>query len=163
VTLANFVTGARLAPFGLFVYAAHQGSVVAAAAFFLIAWATDSVDGWLARRLKQETAFGYVFDKAVDRLVLVGGVLVLVAAGLVPAYALLIATKDVVVTPAAFRRRIRGGELRDLGRWGKAATFLQGAAVVWLLFGLPYGLGVTLLVAAFGGVAGVIYVKSLHH
>ena len=122
MTAANLVTGLRLVPFALFVYAAHQGKIGVAAVFFAIAWAADGVDGALARRLKQTTAFGYVFDKAVDRLVLVGGMLVLVAAGLVPAYALLVAAKDVVVTPTAFRRRTHGQALRDLGGWGKAAT-----------------------------------------
>jgi phosphatidylglycerophosphate synthase len=161
LTVANLLTGLRLVPFALFVWAAHKSQVELTALCFALAWVPDAIDGWLARKLNQATSFGYVFDKAVDRLVLVGGMLVLLVTNLVPMYALLLATKDVVATPAAFRRRVRGGALRDFGRWGKAATLLQGTALLWLLLGFPYGLLVTLIVATFGVVAGAVYTRSL--
>lgn len=159
LTAANAVTAFRLLVFALFVYVAHRGFAAATAATFTLAWGLDAVDGWLARRLKQTTAFGFVFDKAVDRLVLVGGLFTLLVAGLVPLWSLLLLTKEVFVLPAVVRRRAAGQVLRDLGVAGKAAAACQGLALLWLLLGVSFGEIVTTVVAFAGGWAGWRYVR----
>lgn len=158
-TAANAVTAFRLVIFALFVYATQRGIVSVAAAAFALAWGLDAVDGWLARRLRQATAFGFVFDKAVDRLVLVGGLFVLLAAGLVPLWSLLLLTKDVLVVPLVVRRSVAGQALRDLGAAGKAVAALQGLTLLWLLLGMPFGVVLTVAVAVAGGWAGYRYVQ----
>jgi phosphatidylglycerophosphate synthase len=161
LTITNLVTGSRLVLFAGFVFAAHRELTGTAVVLFSFAWALDGIDGWLARRLEQATAFGFVFDKAVDRVVLVGGTLVVIITGLVPLSALLLITKDLLLLPAAAQRSAEGKALRDLGRLGRLATLLQGAALLWLMLAFPYGLAIAVGVAVFGVVTTVIYLRQL--
>ena len=50
---------------------------VAASLFFVVAAATDWLDGYLARRLDQMSAFGAFLDPVADKLIVVGALIVL--------------------------------------------------------------------------------------
>jgi len=50
---------------------------VAATAVFILAAATDWLDGYLARRLNQMSAFGAFLDPVADKLIVVGALVVL--------------------------------------------------------------------------------------
>lgn len=68
VKLANLVTlsrGAAIAPIFLLLGLGHG---LAALALYVLAAATDLVDGWLARRSGRASAFGAQLDAAVDNL-----------------------------------------------------------------------------------------------
>jgi CDP-diacylglycerol---glycerol-3-phosphate 3-phosphatidyltransferase len=71
LTWANLVTAARLvgglAAFGAFYLASWEGWNFIGLAIY---WAGDILDGWLARRLKQETLFGAQFDILADRMLI---------------------------------------------------------------------------------------------
>jgi len=43
--------------------------IIWAGSLLLVAWGTDGLDGFLARRLKQQTLFGSLFDLVADRCV----------------------------------------------------------------------------------------------
>ncbi|MBI4022007.1 MAG: CDP-alcohol phosphatidyltransferase family protein [Candidatus Andersenbacteria bacterium] len=159
VTYANAVTAFRLLLLAQFVYLAHAGHVGLSALAFTLAWGLDAVDGLVARWRQQVTPFGYVFDKAVDRLVLVGSLFVLVVEGLVPLWSLLLLTKDVLVIPVVVRRRMAGLALHDLGAAGKAAAVLQGAVLLWVLAGWPYGLVFSVVVALVGAFVAYQYTR----
>jgi phosphatidylglycerophosphate synthase len=160
LTMPNIVTGTRLVFFILFIWAAAQQRAGLALALWLPAWGMDAIDGWLARKLKQETPFGYIFDKAVDRLVLFGGVLVVMTEGLVPEYALLLLTKDIAVLPAVTAQLKRQAVMPALGMEGKIMTVLQGVGFAWLVLGWPGGEVIVGAVALLGGVSGYRYLRS---
>ncbi len=160
MTVANAVTGVRLIFFALFLWAAAAHQIGLAIFFWLLAWALDFVDGWLARRLRQATAFGYIFDKAVDRLVLFGGVLVVLTEQLVPDYALLLLTKEIAILPALSWQMHQRAAMPSLGLFGKILNILQGLGFIWLLLGLPGGLWITLTIAVLGGGAGYWYLRQ---
>jgi CDP-diacylglycerol--glycerol-3-phosphate 3-phosphatidyltransferase len=161
MTAANIVTGIRLVLFAFFVVAAHEREVGLAAGLFAVAWGLDVVDGWLARRLKQASRFGFLFDKAVDRIVILGGCLVLLMEGLIPEPAILLLTKDIVMLPA-LTVWIKTKKQLEIIRWpGKIVTTLQGGAILWLLLGLPNELAVIFLVAAIGAIVGGRYLYKV--
>jgi phosphatidylglycerophosphate synthase len=61
----NLVTGARLLAVAcLLALVPEQGAWIAVAT--ALAWVFDGVDGWLARRLGESSAFGAVFDMETD-------------------------------------------------------------------------------------------------
>ncbi len=152
--LANIVTGIRLVMCGWFVWWLIQGNVMGAAMVFVVAWGLDALDGWLARRLKEETKFGYWFDKIVDRLLLIGGLVVALAMGKLPAYGIGIAMKDIILIPVITIKLFHGEYDFGMGKFGKVMTFAQGVSLLWLLIGWPGGVVVVGLVTLLGLVIG---------
>lgn len=143
----------------LFIGAAVSHRIELALLWWLPAWALDALDGWLARRLRQETSFGYIFDKITDRLVLVGGLLIVLTEQLIPDYGLLLITKDIAALPALSWQIKRRGAMPSLGVFGKMMSTLQGIGFVWLLLGWPGGFPVTITIAILGGISGFTYLR----
>src|SRR5687767_12173098 len=54
-----------------------QGKNITASAIFIFAAVTDWLDGYLARRLNQMSAFGAFLDPVADKLIVVGALVVL--------------------------------------------------------------------------------------
>jgi len=157
MTAANVLTLFRLVFFAVFIWGTVAGKSGVVLIMYAFAWGLDVVDGWTARHLSQETALGYVLDKAVDRLVLMGGVAALLAEGWAPWYLTLLLAKDFIVLPAAAMRISAGREEIALGLPGKAVSVLQGAGVMWAVLDLPGLAAYTLAVALGGGVVGFAY------
>jgi phosphatidylglycerophosphate synthase len=57
-----------------------------ATAVFVVAMATDQVDGWLARRRNQTSAFGSLLDPIADKVLVLAALVMLVAEGVAPAW-----------------------------------------------------------------------------
>lgn len=72
VTLPNALTLARLACLPVAAVLFRSERYLLSAALFLAGMATDCVDGWLARRLGQQSELGAYLDPVVDKIVLLG-------------------------------------------------------------------------------------------
>ena len=80
--LPNLLTLGRifLVPLFVIVYVMpSEGTYFYAAALFGLAAFTDWLDGYLARRLDQTTAFGAFLDPVADKLIVVTAVVILIA------------------------------------------------------------------------------------
>jgi CDP-diacylglycerol--glycerol-3-phosphate 3-phosphatidyltransferase len=118
---------------------AEEGKNIAATAIFIFAAVTDWLDGYLARKLNQMSAFGAFLDPVADKLVVVGALIVLLTLGRV----------DMVVGLIIIGREIAISALREwmaqLGQAksvavafiGKLKTVLQMIAIPLLLFEDP--------------------------
>ena len=103
---------------------------------FVFAAITDWLDGWLARKLNQMSAFGAFFDPVADKLMVAGALILLLQLGRV----------ESVVTLIIIGREIAVSALREwmatIGRRtsvavafiGKLKTVAQMVAVPMLLF-----------------------------
>lgn len=124
---------------------------------FIVAAVTDLVDGWLARRGQQVTRIGKLLDPLADKLLVATALIVLLAAGRIPAWGtpmiVVIIGRELAVTG------LRGFAQADghimAAEWpGKAKALLQNIAIGALLFptpqwGLPaHTIGLWFLVAA---------------
>ncbi|MFY1695049.1 MULTISPECIES: CDP-diacylglycerol--glycerol-3-phosphate 3-phosphatidyltransferase [unclassified Solwaraspora] len=142
VNAANALTGLRmvLVPvFVLFVVVSgmtHPGWRVAACLTFLVASATDLVDGWIARRYGLVTSFGKVADPIADKA-LTGTALVLLSwYDLLPWWVTaLVLIRELGITLIRFWV-LRHGVIAA-SRGGKAKTALQITAIAWYLLPLP--------------------------
>ena len=80
--IANVLTFARIIMIPMVVvlfYLPYKWASDAAAWLFIVAAATDSLDGYLARRLGQTTALGAFLDPVADKLMVVTALVLLVS------------------------------------------------------------------------------------
>lgn len=161
INIPNSITFLRLPLFVWFVWEAARGNIHFAFALFLGVWALDGVDGVIARLLNQATSFGYYFDKVVDRVVMVGGVVVLVRYGIVPPTALLLMVRDIGYIPAVYPFHKKEKNWHTGGRLAQAATLLQGLGFLWLYMEWPYPAMIIAAAAAIGGLAAFNHLRQL--
>ena len=80
--IANYLTVARIVMIPLVVilfYAPYPWAPPAAASVFILAAVTDSLDGYLARKLGQTSALGAFLDPVADKLMVVVALVLIVS------------------------------------------------------------------------------------
>ncbi|HEY1315909.1 MAG TPA: CDP-diacylglycerol--glycerol-3-phosphate 3-phosphatidyltransferase [Gaiella sp.] len=107
-----------------------SGHLYWATGVFAVAMATDQVDGWLARRRNQTSAFGSLLDPIADKVLVLAALVMLIAEGVAPAWMVAaIVAREIAVSGlrlAALERGVVMGA-RDLG---KLKTWVQSLAAV---------------------------------
>ena len=111
-----------------------------ATAVFAVAMATDQIDGWLARRRNQTSAFGSLLDPIADKVLVLAALVMLIGEGVAPAWMVAaIVAREIAVSGlrlAAIERGVVMGA-RDLGKlktWSQAVAAAVGgfaAAGAW--------------------------------
>jgi phosphatidylglycerophosphate synthase len=129
-TLANALTGLRLALAPGLVAAILAGRPSVAALVFAIAVATDVADGRIARRRSEASPLGGALDHAVDAAFVTAGTAALASQGALPA--LLPALIAAAFVQYAVDSRTRAGGLRGsrLGRWNGIAYYVAVAVPI---------------------------------
>jgi cardiolipin synthase (CMP-forming) len=130
-TIPNAVSFARLLAIPYFWYVlVGQNRIGLAALLIFLIGSTDWIDGFLARRLGQESEFGAFLDPLADRLMigsaLIGGLI----AGVLPAvigWSLI--AREAVVGIGAGVVAVRGGGRLEVRYLGKLATFIIYGAI----------------------------------
>jgi cardiolipin synthase (CMP-forming) len=147
----------------------------AATGVFILAAATDWVDGYLARRLNQVSAFGAFLDPVADKLIVVGALVVLLHLGRVDALVALVIIGREIAVSALREWMAMVGQSRSVAVAfiGKVKTVGQMVAIPLLLYHDPlFGLldsqwlGTVLInVAAVLTVVSMLYYlrKALPH
>ena len=139
LNLANSITIARILLVPVFLVLLLGGlpepwGDLAAAAVFIIAAATDKLDGYVARRSKQITTLGQFLDPLADKLLIAAALIALVAQDRVAAW---VATVIIVREVAVSVLRIIGvsqGVSIPADKYGKLKTVLQIVYIVYVLF-----------------------------
>jgi len=124
-----------------------EGDVIAAA-LFAIAALTDGLDGYIARRQRQETTFGKLMDPLADKLLVTAALVSLVSLNRLAAWvAMVIIAREFAVTGLRSVAAERGVVIS--ASWlGKVKTGLQVAAIFGLIAFENSPLGVDILVYA---------------
>src|SRR3712207_606183 len=158
VTVPNVLSLLRLFMVPVVVALLLAGSDGLAAALFVLAAATDFLDGRLAR-MAGPTRLGQILDPLADRLMLSSVAVVLAIRGLLPVWAVAILVgRDIL---ALLGSLVVGYKIR-VNRVGKAATALLMGAVALVVIS-PGALGQAIFYAGFGLsiVAGLMYAGNL--
>lgn len=114
----------------------------AAASAFIIAAVTDWLDGWLARRWNQTSAFGAFLDPVADKLMVCAALLILLNLGRVDAFiALIIIGREITISALREWMAKIGASSSVAVHWlGKFKTAAQMVAIPCLLYWQPlYG------------------------
>jgi CDP-diacylglycerol--glycerol-3-phosphate 3-phosphatidyltransferase len=143
VSLADQLTVLRAAavPIVVLLYAwDFENHNYWATTVFVIAMATDQVDGWLARRQGTSSPLGKLLDPVADKVLVLAALVMLIGEGVAPAWMVaLIVVREILVSGLRLAALERGVVLgaRDLGRlktWAQAlAAAIAGyaAAGAW--------------------------------
>lgn len=126
-TVPNVISFIRLCLVPVFFVLLFNGFDLAATLLFAIAAGTDWVDGQIARRTHQVSRLGQLLDPAVDRILMISGVVGLFAVGRLPLWIILIViARDLLLL---------GGGAYLLKRWHtRVAVIYPGKVATTLLF-----------------------------
>jgi CDP-diacylglycerol--glycerol-3-phosphate 3-phosphatidyltransferase len=120
-------------PIVLLLQSGDERSATWAFLIFCIAALSDAVDGRLARRLGQVTRLGTFLDPLADKLLVIGTLIPLQAAGLVPAWiVVVVVARELAVTNLRAIASARGYSV-GASVSGKVKTIFQTCAAVGLL------------------------------
>ncbi len=179
MTLANKITIARILLIPVFVLlAVYYGDSVqqhqpderwrwAAIAVFLVAAASDGIDGYIARRYNQRSRLGTILDPLADKGLLLAALFTLTFSDWGYRFPLwfpvLIVTRDVVVVAGSLGLHYVNGSVQVRPRWtGKVATVLLMAAIGWVMLPLhrPSAHWLVLATGVFTGLSFVGYLRD---
>ena len=131
-------------------------NIIAVVIFAAVA-ASDAVDGYLARRLKQETVIGKFMDPLADKILVISALLCLVEIRWVSAVpVIIIIVRDLAVIGLRLAAS-SSGKIIAADMLGKYKTALLDVAVAMLILNLPYGNLVLWISVILTVVSGVEY------
>ena len=136
--LANIITIARILLIPVFLVLLLSGipepyGDIAAAVVFILAAATDKLDGYVARRNAQITTLGQFLDPLADKLLIAAALMALVSQGRVAAWlAIVIIGREIAVTVLRIIGISQGVSI-PADRYGKLKMVLQIVYVVYVL------------------------------
>jgi cardiolipin synthase len=188
MTTANKITISRILMIPVFVLLAiyYGRSVlrgapeewlrISAIIVFVIAAASDGIDGYIARHYNQKSQLGVILDPIADKGLLLTAIITLTFSNWHYEFPLwfpvLIIARDVVVVCGAILLKYFYGDVEVRPSWpGKIATFLQMSAIggamlqlktSWIWSGRPFLLLDLLVISAglFTFISGVGYVRD---
>ncbi|MEP0854667.1 CDP-diacylglycerol--glycerol-3-phosphate 3-phosphatidyltransferase [Trichocoleus sp. DQ-U1] len=162
MTLPNWITLSRLLALPVLLYCLDTPTTetrTVGLVIFLVAAATDWLDGYLARKLNQVTDLGKFLDPLVDKLLVLAPLLPLIQLGQVPAWGVfLILARELAIAGW----RVNKTTISGANIWGKLKTVSQIIAIALLIAPLPVSWEIPAIIAfwisvAFTLISGVIY------
>lgn len=137
---------------------------VLAASFFGIAAVTDWLDGYLARRLGQTSAFGAFLDPVADKLMVAAALIVLVDLGrAAPLVAVIIIGREITISALReWMAQIGKSASVAVSYAGKLKTMMQMIAIMLLLYYQPLpGIDTPLWGTVFIWIAALLTLGSM--
>jgi len=157
LTVANYVTLARIAFIPLIVVLLLMRVNGLAVIAFLILAFSDAIDGYIARKFKQVSELGKFLDPLADKILVTTVLIVLVGLGKASSIPviILVAREFVVQGLRINAARMRGIiAASPIAKW---KTGTQVVAVPLLILGLPYANWVLWLSVALALISGGAY------
>lgn len=179
LTIPNILTFMRMGLIPVFVSLVYYGYSKWALAVFLIAGISDGIDGFLARKFKQESELGTIIDPIADKLLMTVAFIILTLPNVLPptrhlpipfwVTASVIGRDVLIITIAGAINIITGFRGFKPSFWGKVSTLVQVIGISLVMFAavsgysifLPTTYFVIVLLVVISGVHYVFQVASL--
>ncbi len=175
LNIPNLVTLSRIILIPLLIglyylpdeWLSFEGRNTAATVVFILAGITDWLDGYLARRLNQMSAFGAFLDPVADKLMVAAALILLVQLGRAEAYLAIIIIGREIAISALREWMAQLGKTKNLAVAfiGKVKTAAQMTAIIALLLWeqvIP-GVSTPVLGAIALWVAAILTLWSMFH
>lgn len=135
---------------------------------FLLAIASDAIDGYIARTQKQETQAGSILDPLADKLLIISAFICLYTIEGLPLgirfplwVVLVVISRDVIILIGSMLIYIMHGNMEILPtKWGKATTFFQMLSVVGILLQWSFSFVIWYLTVIFTAISGFGYIRK---
>ena len=154
-TVPNLLSIARIIGVSAAVLLYFAGYPVATLVIGTLACLTDHLDGYLARRLGQETTLGAMLDQAADSYTTAIALAMLVIAGGFPiAFLLVFLAREFWVGTVRRYAAMRGVEVPSIGRGKVATAFIYWSLLVMavaVMVELPATVATAMRVVSTGG------------
>ncbi len=142
LTVPNLLTFLRMALIPVFASLLYYGYTGTALIMFVIAGISDGVDGFIARRFKQETELGTILDPIADKLLMTTAFVVLTLPNVLPPtfrvpiwVTAAVIGRDILIIASAVAILITTNFRGFKPSWlGKFSTLIQVVAVTLFLF-----------------------------
>lgn len=109
-----------------------------ATAVFVIACASDAVDGHIARKYSLVTNFGKFMDPLADKLLVCSALICFVELSYMPAWVVIVITAREFIISGFRTLAADNGVVIAAGIWGKLKTIVQMVMCIVLLLQLPF-------------------------
>jgi len=150
LTIPNLISIMRLCLVPVFVILLLEGKDLAATLIFAIAAGTDWIDGHIARLTNTVTKLGQILDPAVDRVLMMAGVISLAYIGRLPFWIVLVVViRDLLLLSGGFFMLTRFKLRIPVVYPGKASTVIVLSGFILLLLNFPLLPGLGLLDASW--------------
>jgi len=144
INIPNTLTWTRIVLIPLFVgvfyfeksWVSEQNQNLVATVVFVAAAVTDWLDGWLARKLNQMSAFGAFLDPVADKLMVAAALIILLQLGRLDAIvALIIIGREIAISALReWMAKIGQAQSTAVSFLGKLKTVAQMVAIPLLLY-----------------------------
>lgn len=172
LTIPNILTFLRMALIPVFISLVYYGYGKWALTVFILAGITDGIDGFLARKFKQESDLGTIIDPIADKLLMTAAFIILTLPNVltptrhlpIPFWvtASVIGRDVLILTVAAGINIITGFRGFKPTFWGKASTLIQVIGISLVLFAAVTGYSIFLPTTYFIIVLLVV-VSGIHY
>jgi cardiolipin synthase len=136
MTISNIITFSRLVLLPVIVYFMLSGQRVIAFVVMLICLLSDGLDGYLARRLHQESKLGKFLDPLCDKIFLAVVLLTLLYMKAVPLWlVLLIVLRDFLIILGSFLLMRSKAVVEPSNTYGKVTGFIFGVLILAFTIG----------------------------
>ena len=141
MTISNIITLSRLILLPFIVYFLLTGQRVVAFVIMLISLLSDGIDGYLARKLSQESRLGKFLDPLCDKIFLATVLLTLLYIKAVPLWAVVvIVLRDFLILLGSFILLEAKAVVEPSNSFGKLTGFVFGSMILaytigWQLIG----------------------------
>lgn len=131
MTISNVITLSRLVLLPFIVYFLLTEQRVIAFVIMLISLLSDGLDGYLARRLNQESLLGRYLDPLCDKIFLAVILVTLLYMGAVPLWAVIvIVVRDFLILLGSYVLLKRKAVVEVSNSFGKVAGFTFGVMIL---------------------------------
>ncbi|OGC39157.1 hypothetical protein A2Y85_03445 [candidate division WOR-3 bacterium RBG_13_43_14] len=162
ITIANGLTLSRVLFLPVIVYYLVTGQRFIAFLFICVSLLTDTIDGFIARRLHQESEVGKFLDPICDKLSLAVILVTLFLIGAFPLWGLIvIVTRDVLILTGSFVIWRTHGKIFKSNMPGRIAGVLFGAMILAFTLNSITIANVTLNLITIGNVLFYISVLAV--
>ena len=160
MTISNYITLSRiiLLPFILYFLATDQRII--AFIILFISLLSDMIDGFLARRLNQESETGKMLDPLCDKISLIAVLITLFLIGSIPLWGLIIIiARDVLILTGSVILWKNRNKIFASNSFGKITGMLYGALICAFTLGWHI-LGTVLLYLCIPAIIGTFVIYS---
>ncbi len=136
--IPNILTLARIILAICFVFLYLNNNIIIATIVFFIASITDTVDGWLARKINAVSKWGALYDPLADKLLTIFALICLTISGIVELWmVIIIILRDIVTTIIRLNSFV--DKHIPTSNTAKIKTFLQMLIIATILILLSIG------------------------